>query len=66
MARFLCAAALLALAACTNAAPDAAPDAAPETRALEGCASGRTATLLHQNFPGGTDFSATRCAGEGY
>ncbi len=62
MARFLCAAALLALAACTYAAPDTSP----ETRALEGCASGRTATLLHQNFPGGTDFSATRCAGEGY
>lgn len=63
MPRFLAAALLLTLAACSDAAP---ADAPPETRALQGCASGRTATFLHQNFPGGSDFNATRCAGEGY
>jgi hypothetical protein len=59
-----CAALLLALAAC-GMLPQSRPET-PEARALQGCASGRTASLLHENFPGGTDFDARRCAGEGY
>jgi hypothetical protein len=59
-----CAVLLLALAAC-GLLPDSNP-ATPEARALQGCASGRTASFLHENFPGGTDFNAVRCAGQGY
>ena len=78
----LAAASFLALAACDGMIGDAAPGgnasdwlsneppsygaATPEQRALAGCASGRTADLLHQNRPGGSDFSATRCSADGY
>lgn len=64
MKEIACAVLVLALAAC-GLLPESRPEA-PATRALEGCASGRTGSFLHENFPGGTDFNATRCAGEGY
>ena len=38
----------------------------PTERALEGCGSGQSADILHQNRPGGSDYSAARCRGQGY
>jgi hypothetical protein len=32
----------------------------------EGCAGGQQATLLHQNRPGGSDYSTWRCHTKGY
>ncbi|HWG79832.1 MAG TPA: hypothetical protein VN681_08665 [Stellaceae bacterium] len=32
----------------------------------EGCAGGQQATLLHQNRPGGSDYSTIRCHTKGY
>jgi len=32
----------------------------------EGCAGGQEATLLHQNRPGGSDYSTIRCHTKGY
>lgn len=37
----------------------------PAERAIQGCASGKTADFLHQDRPGGSDYSATRCSSEG-
>ena len=36
------------------------------TTAQEGCASGQQADVLHQNRPGGSDYSALRCHTKGY
>ncbi len=38
----------------------------PQDRAAQGCASGQSADLLHQNRPGGSDYSAMRCGTQGY
>ena len=38
----------------------------PTERRLEGCASGQSADILHQNRPGGSDYSAARCRAQGY
>jgi hypothetical protein len=32
----------------------------------EGCGSGQSADFLHQNRPGGSDYSAVRCGFKGY
>jgi hypothetical protein len=32
----------------------------------EGCGSGERADVLHQNRPGGSDYSAIRCGVKGY
>jgi hypothetical protein len=71
MTKSVCATpALLLLAACygTNPGPAAQVDdaASPQARAVQGCASGQAADLLHQNRPGGSDFNAMRCSAEGY
>jgi hypothetical protein len=34
--------------------------------AAQGCASGQQADVLHQNRPGGSDYSALRCGTRGY
>ena len=39
--------------------------AAPEGYG-EGCAGGQQATVLHQNRPGGSDYSTIRCHTKGY
>lgn len=39
--------------------------AAPEG-AGEGCAGGQSASVLHQNRPGGSDYSTIRCHTKGY
>lgn len=36
------------------------------TTAQEGCASGQQADVLHQNRPGGSDYSMVRCHTKGY
>lgn len=38
----------------------------PRERAEQGCASGEQADMLHQNRPGGTDYSPARCRMQGY
>lgn len=38
----------------------------PTERRLEGCASGQSADILHQNRPGGSDYNAARCRVQGY
>ncbi|MGH7087774.1 MAG: hypothetical protein ACREFQ_02635 [Stellaceae bacterium] len=40
--------------------------ATPRERAEQGCASGQTADMLHQNRPGGSDYSRARCGAAGY
>jgi hypothetical protein len=36
------------------------------TSASDGCGSGQRADVLHQNRPGGSDYSAVRCGLKGY
>lgn len=38
----------------------------PRERALQGCAGGQSADILHQNRPGGSDYDAARCRTQGY
>jgi hypothetical protein len=38
----------------------------PRERALQGCAGGQTADILHQNRPGGSDYDPARCRTQGY
>ncbi len=67
---------LLALAACQNSGPYGrggpfsgstnSSGYAYSTTPQQGCASGQQADLLHQNRPGGSDYSALRCHTEGY
>lgn len=40
--------------------------ATPTERALQGCAGGQRADVLHQNRAGGSDYDAARCRTEGY
>jgi hypothetical protein len=65
---------LVTLAACADrpvfsgastAQPAFGSPAAAES-AVEGCASGADATLLHQNRPGGSDYDSRRCHSQGY
>jgi hypothetical protein len=67
----------LALAACQqgssngglsslfNSSPASAGNSAGAS-AAEGCRSGQQADFLHQNRPGGSDYSALRCGVRGY
>jgi hypothetical protein len=38
----------------------------PSLETGEGCAGGERADVLHQNRPGGSDYSALRCRTRGY
>lgn len=57
----------LLLAACTEGPNGPALYASPSAAASAqgGCGSGQQADLLHQNRPGGSDYSFTRCHLEG-
>lgn len=71
MIRIALAAAVLAvLGACSQFMPSSnEPATAPagsNGTAASGCGSGEPATFLHQNRPGGSDYSAVRCSEEGY
>ncbi len=61
---------LLALAACQNGSgpfgSTSSSGYAYSTTPQQGCASGQRADVLHQNRPGGSDYSALRCHAEGY
>ncbi len=69
---------LLALAACQNSggpfgnggafsgASTNSSGYANSTTPQEGCASGQQADVLHQNRPGGSDYSMLRCHIKGY
>ena len=64
---------ILALAACQNGSNGGlfgrsanTSGYGSSTTAQEGCASGQQADVLHQNRPGGSDYSALRCHTKGY
>jgi hypothetical protein len=66
----LCTLALLALAACNDGRGGSIfgseTPSSGATTSSEGCASGQRADVLHQNRPGGSDYSTIRCHTQGY